>query len=329
MNTPDNLKNDVQGESMENKQLAKKEQRSLSFLSKATSFTEVMEVCRALSKSNAIPTAYIGKPESLFVAMEFGAEVGLQPMQAIQNIMVVNNRPALWGDAIPALIYNAKVPVSKDGVQMGDAQLCELFDEDSSAKALNQGYGRCKVKRYGRPPLERTFSVDEAKRASLWNKAGAWSAYPGRMLQMRARGFACRDAFPDILKGLPLVEEVWTEGKYEPTQMPQALPPENAQIQPSRAETAETTPTTSDEKESNLPPKAVESQAGDAQEPGDSPADLISMDQRKEIFALLKKNKVAVDLLKVKLMNQWNIKGTADIPLGLLPEVTSWIKGKK
>jgi hypothetical protein len=51
------------------------------------------------------------------------------------------------------------------------------------------------------------FSVVDAKRAGLFTKAGPWQTYPRRMLQMRARSFALRDAFPNVLKGLISVEE--------------------------------------------------------------------------------------------------------------------------
>jgi len=63
------------------------------------------------------------------------------------------------------------------------------------------------AKRKGRKPVETRFSVEDAKRAGLWGKGGPWTAYPKRMLQMRARGFALRDAFPDVLKGMISVEE--------------------------------------------------------------------------------------------------------------------------
>ena len=57
-------------------------------------------------------------------------------------------------------------------------------------------------------PTTRTFSQEDAKRANLWGKAGPWTAYPKRMLQMRARSFALRDSFPDALKGVGISEEV-------------------------------------------------------------------------------------------------------------------------
>jgi hypothetical protein len=39
-------------------------------------------------------------------------------------------------------------------------------------------------------------------------KQGPWGQYPKRMRQMRARAFALRDVFPDVLRGLPVAEEL-------------------------------------------------------------------------------------------------------------------------
>jgi hypothetical protein len=64
------------------------------------------------------------------------------------------------------------------------------------------------VKRRDRSPVVRTFSEADAKKAGLWGKAGPWQQYPSRMLQMRARSWALRDAFPDALRGLGIREEV-------------------------------------------------------------------------------------------------------------------------
>lgn len=55
---------------------------------------------------------------------------------------------------------------------------------------------------------ERTFTKDDAIKSKLWGKAGPWQQYPDRMLQMRARGFAIRDAFPDAIKGIITYEEL-------------------------------------------------------------------------------------------------------------------------
>jgi hypothetical protein len=47
----------------------------------------------------------------------------------------------------------------------------------------------------------------DAKRAGLAGKSGPWSQYPERMLALRARGFALRNAFADALRGLITAEE--------------------------------------------------------------------------------------------------------------------------
>ncbi|WP_460452623.1 recombinase family protein, partial [Alsobacter sp. SYSU BS001988] len=71
----------------------------------------------------------------------------------------------------------------------------------------------CQVRRKGeRSWLVRSFDTADAIRARVWGKAGPWSEYPKRMLQMRARAFALRDGFPDVLGGLYLREEVEGSG---------------------------------------------------------------------------------------------------------------------
>jgi len=113
-------------------------------------------------------------------------------LQAIQNISVINGRPAVWGDAAIALVRNRPNCESVvEGVEgEGDAR-----------------HGFCEIVRRGEPPQRRTFSVADAKKAGLWGKQGPWQQYPDRMLQLRARGFAVRDVFPDALRGLVTIEE--------------------------------------------------------------------------------------------------------------------------
>jgi len=133
------------------------------------------------------------RKEQIFIAMQFGLEVGLSPMQAIQNIAVINGKPTIWGDGALALV-------------MGTGLV-----EDSEERVDGEGDNRvatCMMKRKGvKTPTVRTFSVADAKTAGLWGKTGPWKQYPNRMLQMRARGFAIRDAFPDALHGLITAEE--------------------------------------------------------------------------------------------------------------------------
>lgn len=153
------------------------------------SIEEAIRFADMLSKSNMVPKEYIGNPGNIIVAMQWGLEVGLQPMQAMQNIAVINGRPSMWGDSVLALVKGSP--------------LCEyVIEEVSDAGAT------CTVKRAGEPEQSRSFTVADAKTAGLHGKQGPWTQYPKRMLQMRARSWALRDVFPDVLRGMAVLEEV-------------------------------------------------------------------------------------------------------------------------
>lgn len=157
--------------------------------------TELMEFSKLMAKSTIVPKDFQNKPENVMIAVQMGLEVGLAPMQAIQSIAVINGRPCVWGDAALALVQSSG--------------LLESIEEFDQGKALAEKRGYCRVKRRGDSyPHEVSFTEAQAKGAGLWTKDGPWRNYPGRMLQLRARAFALRDKFPDVLKGLHVREEV-------------------------------------------------------------------------------------------------------------------------
>ena len=156
---------------------------------------EAMHLSGVLSQSSIVPSSYKGKSEDILVAIIMGSELGFSPIASLQNIATINGKPSIYGDAMLALVKNS--PLCEDVIETtfkGEKQ------EDSGAV--------CTVKRKGMEPVTVTFTVGDAIRAGLWKKAGPWTQYPKRMLQMRARSFALRDAFPDVLRGLVATEEV-------------------------------------------------------------------------------------------------------------------------
>lgn len=134
------------------------------------------------------------KPESVLIAIQLGLEVGMSPMMALQNIAVINGRPGIFGDAALAMVHASGLL------------------EDYSQTIEGSGDTRCAVvtakRRGSSTPFVSRFGVQQAKTAGLWGKSGPWSQYPDRMLVFRARGFALRDGFPDVLKGMRTVEEL-------------------------------------------------------------------------------------------------------------------------
>lgn len=165
-----------------------------SLLSKEN-FEHAYRIASMMAKSEMVPKNYREKPQDILIAMEMGQSLGLSPLSAIQNIAVINGKPCLWGDAVLA--------VCSGHPEFEDITENELLD----GQGVTAGYV-CTVKRKGRTPVTKQFTVEDAKKAGLWGKSGPWAQYPSRMLQMRARGFALRDSFADALGGIRMVEEV-------------------------------------------------------------------------------------------------------------------------
>lgn len=171
---------------------AQKASRLEDSLFSPTLFPHYQKVAEALSKSQVIPNAYRNKPEDVFVAIAMGYQLGFPVEQSLQDIAVINGRPCLWGDGLLSLVLNH--PDCK-----------EITEEPIFTGQTVTGFS-CTVSRKGHAPHTQTFTIQDADRAGLLKKGGVWSAYPARMLQMRARSLALRDKFADALRGLRIAE---------------------------------------------------------------------------------------------------------------------------
>jgi len=134
--------------------------------------------------------------QTCFLAMQYGASLGLEPLAALQGIGVINGKPSLYGDALLAVCM-----ASKDWLEMSES----IEGEGENRKAV------CVVSRKGKDgkakETRQEFSWGEAVKAKLTTKEGPWKNYPRRMMQMRARSWALRDAFADALRGVKSYEE--------------------------------------------------------------------------------------------------------------------------
>lgn len=165
-----------------------------------TTFLQLVDFAELVVKSGLAPKSFKDK-ESVVVAIQFGLEVGLAPMQALQGVAVINGMPSLYGDSAKALcLSDPSCKWIKEGM------IGSIKDGDLTAwcESLRVGHDE---------PLRTEFSMGDAKLAGLWGKEGTWTKYPKRMLMFRARGFNLRDNFTDVMKGFKTVEEVQD---YEP-----------------------------------------------------------------------------------------------------------------
>ena len=147
---------------------------------------------------------------NIFMACSYGGVLGLNPFQSLQGIAMVNGKPSVYGDTLVGLVR----------------PLCDDFQEWFDGQT---GRG-------SQHPIQQKFSYQDAQRAGLTSKKGPWTQYPERMLQMRARGFAIRDAFPDVLSGIITREEAEDYPAQRTAEMPQipqqvSVPQQNVAVQ--------------------------------------------------------------------------------------------------
>jgi hypothetical protein len=176
----------------------------------ATTMEQAIKVAEMLAKSTLVPKAYHGQPANVLVAMAYGESFGMQPLQAMQSVAVVNGMPGLYGDGLLAVCRS-----------------CPAWEW--MQEAVDGETAICTAKRRNEPEVTAAFSVQDAKRAQLWGKAGPWTQYPMRMLAMRARAFALRNLYADVLRGMGSAEEL----QDIPAEMPAV------QVEPARIDNAE------------------------------------------------------------------------------------------
>lgn len=173
---------------------------------------QAMKLSELIAASDLAPKNFKDKPGNCYIAIQMGMEVGLSPMQSIQNICVINGRPAIYGDLGKGLL------LSKG---------CKIEERDIKEIRVS-GEACCRITRKDGRFAMRTYSIEDA--GKLVRKEGPWQTDKYRMLAWRAFWFAARDVAADLLHSLTGVEEV---RDYVETE---ALPPIP---EPQRASTAE------------------------------------------------------------------------------------------
>jgi hypothetical protein len=150
------------------------------------------------------PSSFRGKPEAVLAAIQRGAELGLNPMQALTSITVIKGTPTLSGETLLALMNQpgvmkkgkrTKVGWRETGIKELEGFVWSWRDGDDE-------------------PLETVFTQAEAVQMKLWGRTGRdggstpWVTMPGVMLQWRAVAKHSRRYYSDVSKGLYMTSEM-------------------------------------------------------------------------------------------------------------------------
>jgi hypothetical protein len=156
---------------------------------------DLARLCQAIARS---PSSKWKNEHDVLVSVQTGMELGLTPMQALNNVPVVRGNPTIMGQM--ALAICRRDHAFKDGT-------------DIEVRYAGEGKGRaCYASSHKRgqhsPCAETRFGLDDAHRAGLIKGGGAWEMYPDRMLRWRAIGWHLRDNYSEHILGLYLAEEM-------------------------------------------------------------------------------------------------------------------------
>lgn len=150
----------------------------------AAGLQERADYIARLAASTILPTAYRGNAANAFVAAETGAALGLEPLQALASIAVINGRATLSSDLMAAVIRRAGHTL----------RIVENSPESVTATLI-----RADDRKF---EFTVTWDKDKAVKAGLWKQRGPWSQYPTQMLRARAITEVARQGASEALMGM-------------------------------------------------------------------------------------------------------------------------------
>lgn len=142
-----------------------------------------------MSQTAAIPARYQGKPNDILTTMLMGRELGVSPLEALNEFYLVNGRVSISGKMLAALIWRA-----------GHVIVCDPGVEGATVRSwrkINDSY-------FEMPEV--SFTLEDAKRAGLASK-DTYKQYPAAMMAWRAVTLCARLHFPDVVSAIGYVPE--------------------------------------------------------------------------------------------------------------------------
>jgi hypothetical protein len=171
----------------------------------------MMEFANAIAKTEVVPAAFRGKPDSIVAVIQTGLEMGLTPMASLRSFNNIQGTVVLKPECALGLIRSKGL--------LKDYSITHTGEGNSLAVTVSgQRVGDSRE-------YSVRFSWADAVQAQLHTKE-MYKRWPLRMLTARAVGFFCKDLFPDVLSGLPIAE---ADDISDASQVPSASTPPTQQ----------------------------------------------------------------------------------------------------
>lgn len=147
-------------------------------------FKECREAAEILSRTSFVPKEMQGKPAEAAVSMMKGWELGLDPLDALASIFVVHGRVGFYAEFMRRRV-----------IQAGHTF---RVVESTDARCVVEG-----TRKETGETHRAVFTAEQAKRAKI-----EITNYPAEKLVARATSRLVKQAFPDVLSGSLIVEDL-------------------------------------------------------------------------------------------------------------------------
>jgi hypothetical protein len=153
----------------------------------AQAMSAAKQLADALCDSELVPAIYRGKPGNGAAAILYGAELGLNPIQSLQQIFVVHGAPAIYARTAVALVMRHGITV----------RTIESGNDSVTVQVSDPRTGHVETC---------TWDIARATKAGYTSNK-KYDTNPQEMLYAKAAMEGCRKVAPDILLGIPMSRE--------------------------------------------------------------------------------------------------------------------------
>ena len=164
----------------------------------STKFGTMLTLANRLATSKLVPQQFRGAPEDIYLALDMAERMNMNPLLVMQNLYVVQGRPA-WSSQFIIACVNAsrrytplRFKIERD--KSGNILSCQCVANDRATGELLTG----------------TKITAEMVRSEGWEtKAGSkWKTMPEQMYRYRAAAFFARVNCPEVTMGIYSADEV-------------------------------------------------------------------------------------------------------------------------
>lgn len=192
------------------------------------------ELAEPLVKTELVPMRFRRKPEDATAAILYGAELGLNPIQSLQRIIVIHGTPTIEARTMVALLKQHGYQIRTEATSDASVTVMGIGPDGqaeastwTTERAIQAGYvpTPSKPDSLKRPTVEGdwvtvTKTYDGKSKTSIVGNM-KYITDPQAMLYAKAAAEVCRKLAPDVLLGIAYTrEDMESEGAFEEAQTP-------------------------------------------------------------------------------------------------------------